>query len=527
MSVQAPAGVTITGPITSAVEEVLTPDALAFITDLHRRFNPTRRQLLNARAERQAAINQGANLGFLDETASVREAEWQVAPAPADLNDRRVEITGPTERKMMINALNSGAKVFMADFEDALSPTWENVIDGQVNCSDAIRRTISFQNPDGRVYKLNDEIATLLIRPRGWHLVEKHLLIDGEPVSASIFDFGLYMFRNAKELLARGSGPYFYLPKLESHLEARLWNDLFNYTQDELGIPRGSVRATVLIETILAALEMEEILYEIRDHAAGLNAGRWDYIFSAIKKFAQRSTHVLPDRGQVTMTVPFMRAYTELLVRTCHKRGAHAIGGMAAFIPNRRDPVVTENALAKVKEDKERESRDGCDGTWVAHPDLVPLVKEIFDQVLGDRPNQKDKLREDVHVTADQILDVQIPSGQVTDAGLRLNISVALQYMNAWLNGNGAAAINNLMEDAATAEISRSQLWQWIHQGAKLEDGRTITVDLYQQLRNEELAKLGGSGVSRYEESVELLDNLVLSKDFVEFLTFPAYELLD
>jgi malate synthase len=527
MPVQAPDGVVITGPITPAVEEVLTPDALDFITDLHRRFNPTRRQLLNARAERQTAINNGAKLDFLEETAAIRNGDWQVAPAPADLNDRRVEITGPTERKMMINALNSGAKVFMADFEDALSPTWENVIDGQVNCSDSIRRTIEFHNPDGRVYKLNDEIATLLIRPRGWHLVEKHLLIDGQPISASIFDFGLYMFRNAKELLERGSGPYFYLPKLESHLEARLWNDLFVYSQAALGIPQGSVRATVLIETILAALEMEEILYEIRDHAAGLNAGRWDYIFSAIKKFARTAEHSLPDRGQVTMTVPFMRAYTELLVKSCHKHGAHAIGGMAAFIPNRRDPVVTEIALAKLKEDKERESQDGCDGTWVAHPDLVPLTKEIFDAVLGDRPNQKEKLREDVHVTADQILDVQVPGGEITEAGLRLNISVALQYINAWLNGNGAAAINNMMEDAATAEISRSQLWQWLNQGVKLNDGRTITIDLYRQLRAEELANLGGSAESRYEESAELLDKLVLSKEFIEFLTFLSYELLD
>jgi malate synthase len=528
MSVQvAPAGVVIKGKITPEVEQVLTPDALAFLADLQRRFGPTRTKLLAARAERQAAINAGTKLGFPEATASIRAAEWQVAPAPADLNDRRVEITGPTERKMMINALNSGAKVFMADFEDALSPTWENVIAGQINCSDSIRRTISFQNPDGRTYTLNDETATLLIRPRGWHLVEKHLLVDGEPISASIFDFGLYIYRNGKELLMRGSGPYFYLPKMESHLEARLWNDIFNYAQDSIGIPRGSVRATVLIETILAALEMEEILYELRDHSAGLNAGRWDYIFSAIKKFAQVSHNTLPDRGQVTMTVPFMRAYTELLVRTCHKRGAHAIGGMAAFIPNRRDPAVTENALARVREDKERESRDGCDGTWVAHPDLVPLVKDIFTAVLGDRPNQKDKLREDVHVSADQILDVSVPGGQITENGLRLNISVALQYINAWLNGNGAAAINNLMEDAATAEISRSQLWQWIRQGAKLDDGRAITADLYDQLRTEELSKLGGSSTARYEESAELLDKLVLSKEFIEFLTFPAYELLD
>ncbi len=527
MNVQVPSGIVITGEVTPAVQEVLTEPALAFVADLHRRFNPMRQELLARRAERQQDLDAGMMPGFLAETQAVREGEWQVAPAPADLDDRRVEITGPTERKMMINALNSGAKVFMADFEDALSPTWENVIQGQINCSDAIRRTIEFHNPDGRVYTLNDTVATLLIRPRGWHLVEKHVLVDGEAISASLFDFGLYMFRNAQELLARGSGPYFYLPKLESHLEARLWNDVFTYAQQALDIPHGSIRATVLIETILAALEMEEILYELRDHAAGLNAGRWDYIFSAIKKFAKREEMILPDRSQVTMTVPFMRAYTELLVRTCHKRGAHAIGGMAAFIPNRRDPEVTENALAKVREDKERESRDGCDGTWVAHPDLVPLVTEIFDEVLGDRPHQKDKLREDVQVSSDQILDVRVPDGTITEAGLRLNVSVALQYLNAWLNGNGAAAINNLMEDAATAEISRSQLWQWIRHGAKLDDGRPVTRDLYVQIRREELDKLGGSSAQRYEEAAEVLDKLVLNDEFIEFLTFLAYELLD
>jgi malate synthase len=510
-----------------AVREVLTEPALAFVADLHRRFNPRRQELLARRYARQQALDAGEQPGFLAETQAVRQGDWSVASAPADLDDRRVEITGPTERKMMINALNSGAKVFMADFEDALSPTWENVIQGQINCSDAIRRTIEFQNPDGRVYTLNETVATLLVRPRGWHLVEKHVLIDGAAISGSLFDFGLYMFRNAKELLARGSGPYFYLPKLESHLEARLWNDVFTYAQQALGIPHGSIRATVLIETILAALEMEEILYELRDHAAGLNAGRWDYIFSTIKKFARREQMILPDRGQVTMTVPFMRAYTELLVRTCHKRGAHAIGGMAAFIPNRRDPVVTENALAKVREDKERESRDGCDGTWVAHPDLVPLATEVFTQVLGDRPNQKEKLREDVQVSSDQITAVGVPGGQITEAGVRLNVSVALQYLNAWLNGNGAAAINNLMEDAATAEISRSQLWQWVHHGAKLDDGQPVTRDLYSRIREEELSKLGGSSSQRYEESAELLDKLVLSDDFIEFLTFLAYELLD
>ena len=527
MSINPPQGVQLLGDETSQVQEVLTTEALAFVADLHRRFNPTRIALLARRVERQKAIDAGHLPTFLAETVNVRQAEWRVAPAPADLNDRRVEITGPTERKMMVNALNSGAKVFMADFEDALSPTWENVIAGQINCSDSIRRTISFQNPDGRTYQLNDTIATLLIRPRGWHLTEKHVTVDGEPISASLFDAGLYLYRNAKELLARGSGPYFYLPKMESHLEARLWNEVFTYAQAQLGVPHGSVRATVLIETILAAFEMEEILYELRDHAAGLNAGRWDYIFSTIKKMRNRSDMLLPDRIQVTMTVPFMRSYTELLVRTCHKRGAHAIGGMAAFIPNRRDPVVTENALAKVREDKTRESNDGCDGTWVAHPDLVPVAMECFDRVLGDRPNQKERLREDVHVEAQELINVGASGGQITENGVRLNVSVALQYINAWLNGNGAAAINNLMEDAATAEISRSQIWQWIRHGAKLADGRAVTRDLYRQIRDEELHKLGGPGAERYEESAELLDKLILTDQFIDFLTLIAYDYLD
>jgi len=522
-----PAGIQITGKMTPAVEEVLTADALQFVADLHRTFNLQRVELLKRRTERQKEFDRGVVPGFLPETASIRSSAWQVAPAPADLNDRRVEITGPTERKMMINALNSGAKVFMADFEDALSPTWENAILGQINCSDAIRRTISFANPDGKTYKLNETVATLLVRPRGWHLPEKNVLVDGEPISASLFDFGLYMFRNAKELLQRGSGPYFYLPKLEGHREARLWNDVFNAAQEKLGIPLGTIRATVLIETILGALEMEEILYEIRDHAAGLNAGRWDYMFSAIKKFAKRHDLILPDRAQVTMTVPFMRAYTELLVRTCHARGAHAIGGMAAFIPNRRDPVVTENALAKVREDKLREFGDGCDGTWVAHPDLVPTVLEIANAALGDRPNQKERMREDVQVTDSQITAVGVPGGKITEAGLRLNVSVALQYMNAWLGGNGAAAINNLMEDAATAEISRSQIWQWIHHNAKLEDGRPVTRALYQQIRDEELAKLGGVAVDRYADAVAILDQLCITDDFIDFLTPIAYGYLD
>jgi malate synthase len=526
MSDHPPAGVKILGPVTPVVEEVLISPALEFVASLHRAFNPRRQELLARRAERQHEIDRGIAPTFLEETESVREAVWHVAPAPADLDDRRVEITGPTERKMMINALNSGAKVFMADFEDALSPTWENVILGQINCSDAVRRAIEFVNPDGRVYRLNEVTATLLVRPRGWHLVEKHVTVDGEPISASLFDFGLYFFRNAKELLARGSGPYFYLPKLESHREARLWNDVFVAAQEKLGIPHGSIRATVLIETVLAALEMEEILYELREHAAGLNAGRWDYIFSIIKKFRNWEHFVMPDRAQVTMTVPFMRAYTELMIRTCHKRGAHAIGGMAAFIPNRRDPLVTENALAKVREDKLRESSDGCDGTWIAHPDLAPTVLEIFDAVLGERPNQKDRLREEVHVEDSQIVRPGVPGGKITEAGLRLNVSVALQYLNAWLGGNGAAAINNLMEDVATAEISRSQIWQWIRHEATLEDGRMVTRELYTQIRDEELAKLGCVDVDHYKNAAEILDRLILNDTFVEFLTLIAYEYL-
>ncbi|MCW5859286.1 MAG: malate synthase A, partial [Caldilineales bacterium] len=447
---------------------------------------------------------------------------WKVALAPADLNDRRVEITGPTERKMMINALNSGAKVFMADFEDALSPTWDNVIQGQINCTDAIARTISFQNPDGKTYKLNDTVATLLIRPRGWHLTEKHVLVDGEPISASLFDLGLYMFRNAKDLLARGSGPYFYLPKLESHLEARLWNDVFVAAQHAIGLPAGVIRATVLIETILAAFEMDEILYELRDHASGLNAGRWDYMFSCIKKFRARADLILPDRGQVTMAVPFMRAYCQLLVKTCHRRQAHAIGGMAAYIPSRRDPVVNEKALAAVRADKEREAGDGFDGTWVAHPDLTPTAWEIFARTLGERPHQKERLRQDVAVEAGQLLDFRIEGGTITEAGFRTNVSVALQYLDAWLLGNGAAAINNLMEDTATAEISRSQLWQWLHNRAHLNDGRPVSADLYQQVRDEELARLGEGG--RLSEAAVLLDELVLNPSFIEFLTYLAYD---
>ena len=527
MSDNLPAGVKILGKLSPAVEEVLTAPALEFVAGLHRKFNPQRKALLAQRVERQAEIDLGVLPGFLPETEDIRTAEWHVAHAPADLNDRRVEITGPTERKMMINALNSGAKVFMADFEDALSPTWENVILGQINCSDTIRRTIEFANPDGRVYRLNETVATLLVRPRGWHLTEKHVTVDGEPISASLFDFGLYFFRNAQELLDRGSGPYFYLPKLEGHREARLWNSVFVEAQEKLGIERGTIRATVLIETVLAAMEMDEILYELREHSAGLNAGRWDYIFSMIKKFRKLDHFILPDRAQVTMTVPFMRAYTELLVRTCHKRGAHAIGGMAAFIPNRRDPLVTENALAKVREDKLREFGDGCDGTWVAHPDLVPTVLEIADGYFGERPNQKERMREDVTIQDRQIVTPGVPGGTISEAGLRLNISVALQYVNAWLGGNGAAAINNLMEDAATAEISRSQIWQWIHHGAALSDGRPVTRALYEQIRDEELARLGGASVDRYADAAQILDKLILNDEFLDFLTPVAYGYLD
>ncbi|MEO8285108.1 MAG: malate synthase A [Chloroflexota bacterium] len=520
-------GITITGPLTPAFEGILTADALDFLAALSRRFSLTRQSLLEARAERQAAIEAGALPDFLHQTAEVRASDWSVAPIPADLQSRRVEITGPAERKMMINALNSGANVFMADLEDSLSPTWENVVGGQVNLMDAVRRTIEFTGPEGKSYRLNKEIAVLLVRPRGWHLVEKHVLVDGEPISASLFDFGLYFFHNAHELLKRGSGPYFYIPKLESHLEARLWNDVFNFAQDALTIERGTIKATMLIETILAAFEMDEILYELRDHAAGLNAGRWDYIFSIIKKFRDRPDFVLPDRVQVTMAVPFMRAYSQLLVKTCHRRGAHAIGGMAAFIPSRRDPEVNRVALARVSEDKEREAADGFDGTWVAHPDLVSVALEQFDKVLGSKPHQKERLREDVHTTAADLLNTHIEGGKITEAGVRLNISVALQYINSWLLGNGAAAINNLMEDAATAEISRAQLWQWIRHAATLDDGRTVDGYLYTDIRDEELAKLEASGAYRYHEAALILDGLVLAPTFADFLTIPAYAALD
>jgi malate synthase len=492
-----------------ADEEVLTRDGLDLVARLHRELNPRRRELLERRRDRQVELDAGTLPRFLSETMDVRESEWRVAEAPADLGDRRCEITGPVDRKMMINALNSGARVFMADYEDAFSPTWPNVVEGQRNVYDAVRRTIALETPE-KTYRLNGEIATLLIRPRGWHLPERHLLVDGEPVSASLFDFGLHMARNAREQLERGSGPYFYLPKLESHLEARLWADAFALAEEELGLAHGTIRCTVLVETILAAFEMEEILYELRDWGCALNAGRWDYIFSVIKKFRAQDW-VLPDRVQVTMTVPFMRGYTELLVRSCHRRGAHAIGGMAAFIPSRKDAEVNGTALAKVREDKERESGDGFDGSWVAHPDLVPVCTEVFDAALGERPNQLERLREDVVPDEAALLSIPETPGEVTDAGLRTNVSVGIRYLDSWLHGVGAAAIDNLMEDAATAEISRSQIWQWVHHGRV--DEKLVRHEI-------ELVDAGA-------EAKELFAEVALSEELAEFLTLPAYERLD
>jgi malate synthase len=521
-------GIEIRAPQQAEAKTVITPEALRFLELLARHFGPRREALLQARRQVQQCLRQGTLPDFLEETRDIRERSWTVAPAPPDLTDRRVEITGPVERKMMINALNSGARVFMADFEDALSPPWVNVIAGQLNCREAVRQRLEFTSPEGKQYRLGSKLATLVVRPRGWHLVEKHALVDGKPMSASLFDFGLYFFHNAKELIARGSGPYFYLPKLQSHAEARLWNDVFDLAQDALGIPRGTIRATVLIETVLAAYEMDEILYELRDHAAGLNAGRWDYLFSVIKNFRDRPDFVLPDRSQLTMTVPFMRAYTELLVKTCHRRGAHAIGGMAAFIPSRKDPEVNERALARVREDKAREAQDGYDGAWVAHPDLVPVVEEVFRGALGSRPNQKDRQRDDVHVGRDQLLDVRVPGGQITEDGVRNNINVALQYLAAWLEGSGAVAINNLMEDAATAEIARSQLWQWIRHEATTESGEPITLARCRSILNQEKSKLEAHGADRERlaDAAELLDSLISAEEFPEFLTLAAYEKL-
>ena len=512
--------------------EVLTDEAVRFLVELERRFGPTRRELLAARQARQARLDAGELPDFLPETAAVRAGDWSVAAPPANLQDRRVEITGPVERKMMINALNSGARVFMADFEDSNSPTWDNVMQGQINVRDAYRRELTLDSPDGKRYRLADTIATLVIRPRGWHLPEKHFLVDGEPISASLFDVGLVLFHNARAALDRGTGPYFYLPKLESHLEARLWNDVLCFAQDELGVARCSVKPTVLIETILAAFEMDEILYELREHSSGLNAGRWDYIFSVAKKLRNHPQFVLPDRIDVSMTTPFMRAYTELLVKTCHKRGAHAIGGMSAFIPNRRDPVVTEQALAKVRDDKQREANDGCDGTWVAHPDLVPVAMAEFDRVLGDRPNQVDRQRPDVHVEAVNLLDVASSGGSITEAGVRLNVDVGLRYIESWLAGVGAAAIHNLMEDAATAEISRAQLWQWIKHRRSATNGLPINHASVTQLIDEGLAGIAAEkgnafDAARFADARKIFEHVALADEFDDFLTVPAYELLD
>jgi len=525
-------GIEITAPVTESFAEILTPEAVAFAARLQRAFGGRRGELLAARDARQKRFDAGELPQFLDRTRDVRQGDWTCDPVPPGIEDRRVEITGPVDRKMVINALNSGAKVFMADFEDANTPRWENNIQGQINLRDAIRRRIDYVSPKGRAYRLNEKVATLFVRPRGWHLPEKHVIVDGRPISGGIFDFALYFFHNAKELVARGSGPYFYLPKLESHLEARLWNDIFVMAQDGLGIPRGTIRATVLIETIVAAFEMDEILHELRHHSAGLNAGRWDYIFSCIKKFRSNRDFCLADRARVTMTTHFMKSYAELLVRTCHRRNAHAMGGMAAQIPVKNDEAANADAFAKVKADKEREATYGHDGTWVAHPALVPVAQEAFDRLMPG-PNQiATKLREDVQVTASDLLRFE-PEQPITEQGLRLNVSVAIQYVGAWLAGQGAVPIFNLMEDAATAEISRSQVWQWIRSPkGKLDDGRKVTKELVAEILPQEMAKirelLGADyAAGRYEDAAKIFADLVYSDHFAEFLTLPAYELVD
>jgi len=531
MSTTIPAGVEILAPSSPAQDEILTPEALELVVKLARALEPRRKELLKRRLARQAALDDGMRPDFLPETADVRAGDWTCAPVPADLQDRRIEITGPVDRKMIINALNSGAKVFMADFEDSNTPSWENVIQGQVNLRDAVRRTIEFTNPDGKRYSLNEETATLLVRPRGWHLLEKHVLVDGEPVSGGLLDFALYLFHNGKELLERGSGPYYYLPKLESHLEARLWNDAFVMAQDELGIPQGSIKATVLIETILAAFEMDEILYELRDHSAGLNCGRWDYLFSIIKRFRRDPDFVLADRVLVTMTAHHMRSYSKLAIKTCHRRDIHAIGGMAAQIPIKNDPEANDQALGKVRADKEREAGDGHDGTWVAHPGLVGIAKDAFDAVMTG-PNQIDRKLEDVEISGDDLLDFG-PREPITEAGLRTNIQVSIQYLGSWLAGVGCVPIFNLMEDAATAEISRSQVWQWIRSpNGVLDDGRKVDAPLVRTMIAEELERtreLLGSRFSagKYEEGARLFEQITVTDDFVEFLTLPAYDLID
>lgn len=523
--------IAINAKVSNAYNEILTDDALEFIGALQEKFNSRRLELLSRREQRQLDINNGIMPNFLPETKEIREGDWKCAPQPKDLLDRRVEITGSVDRKMVINALNSGAKMFMADFEDSNAPSWENTIEGQINLRDANLRTITYRNPvNDKTYNLNDKVATLLVRPRGWHLNEKHVTYNGEVFSGSLFDFGLYFFHNAKVLMEKGSGPYFYLPKLESHLEARLWNDVFVFAQDYLGIPQGTIKATVLVETILASFELNEILYELREHSAGLNCGRWDYIFSYIKRFRNVDGFVMPDRSQVGMTVPFMKAYSHLVIKTCHKRGVHAMGGMAAQIPIKNDEVANNIAIEKVRQDKLREAKDGHDGTWIAHPGLVKVAMDIFDEYMPNA-NQLDNLREDVQVSAQDL--IELPKGTITENGLRLNINVGILYIESWLRGVGAAAIYNLMEDAATAEISRTQVWQWIKYNSKLDDGRTITYDLYKELLPEELEKIkeyvGTEAYEngRFEEAIELFDKLISSEDFAEFLTLPAYQLLD
>ncbi len=524
-----PAGVQILGAMTPEYAEILTPPALEFLAALHRQFNARRLELLERRVIRQAELDTGKLPDFLPETRAIRESEWKVAPVPADLQDRRVEITGPTDRKMVINALNSGANVYMADFEDSNTPTWDNQVQGQISMRDAVRGTIRFTSPEGKQYKLGQKTATLLVRPRGWHLEEKHMLVDGQPISGSLFDFGLYFFHNAKTRLAKGSGTYFYLPKMESHVEARLWNDVFVFAQSHAGIQQGTIKATVLIETILAAFEMDEILYELRSHSAGLNCGRWDYIFSCIKKLKNKPGFVLADRGLVTMTSPFMRAYSLLLIKTCHRRGAFAMGGMAAQIPIKNDPAANEQAIAKVRADKDREATDGHDGTWVAHPGLVAIAKESFDKAMKT-PNQIQRQRDDVEVSAADLLDFQ-PKGPITEAGLRTNINIGIQYMGAWLAGTGCVPIFNLMEDAATAEISRAQIWQWIRSPlGVLDDGRKVTTEMFQALVPQELKRvrdiLGEQqyAAGKYDEAAKMFEELTLRDEFVEFLTLPAYD---
>ncbi|WP_416403371.1 malate synthase A [Arthrobacter sp. LFS091] len=520
-------GITLTAQPISRQNEVLTPDALEFVGKLHRATADRRQELMQARHARRNQISSGQDPRFLPETEGIRnDPSWRVAPPAPGLEDRRVEITGPVDKKMTINALNSGAKVWLADMEDSSTPTWRNVIQGQLNLTDALERRIDFTSPEGKEYKLKsaEDLPTIVVRPRGWHLPEKHMLIDGKPIAGGIVDFGLYFFHNARRLLAQGKGPYFYLPKIENHLEARLWNDIFVLAQDLLGIPQGTIRATVLIETITAAFEMEEILYELRDHASGLNAGRWDYIFSLIKNFRTRGPRfVLPDRGQVTMTQPFMRAYTEQLVRACHRRGAMAIGGMAAAVPNRKDEAANQASFEKVRADKTREANDGFDGSWVAHPDLVPVCREVFDEVLGDKPNQLGKSREDVTPDDRALIDIASTEGTITEGGVRLNIEVGIRYIESWLRGNGAVAIHNLMEDAATAEISRSQLWQWIHSHAITDHGDIITREWVEDMLDEEFARLERFDGDRFADARAIFEEVTLAEEFPTFLTIPAY----